>query len=135
MPTALLLVEQDHNHTEAAPQTSHAPANLHAEKPQLPPPNVPSLKQVNSKSILSSHNTHTVLVLQLVFYTVLFTLGLLFLSDMQLRQYPEHFTTSLFTMSAPSETPLPLGTQGATHWVWHVYGYMLKVRVLAYVHY
>lgn len=123
MPTALLLLEQDH---KAALHTNQSPVNLHADTTKLQLPDMPSQPQGISKSIASPHSRH--IVLQLVSYTALFTLCLLSLSDIQLRHYPEHFTTSLFTTPAQAEIPLPLGTKGATHWVWHVYGYMLKVK-------
>ena len=126
VPTALLLLDQDHNYKQAAPHTHQSPVKLHADTTNLQVPEMPSLPQSASKSLSSPHKTQ--IVLQLVSYTAFFTLGSLCLSDMQLRHYPEHFTTSLFTMPRQGATPLPLGTKGATHWVWHVYGYMLKVR-------
>ena len=131
VPTALLLLEQDHNHTQAVSPTSNSPVSLPAGKPKAQQADIPLLQQGVLKSVPSPHKTH--IVFQLLCYTALFTLGLLFLSDMQLRHYPEHFTTSIFMAPVQGETPLPLGTTAPMHWMRHVYGYMLMVSHAAYI--
>ncbi|KAL3134128.1 hypothetical protein ABBQ32_008548 [Trebouxia sp. C0010 RCD-2024] len=123
VPTALLLLEQDRNLDKTAPPAISSHGSLPADKHKLQQPDMPLLHQRVAKPVLSRNKPH--IVLQLLSYTALFTLGLLVLSDMQLRHYPEHFTTSLFKTRVQGATPLPLGTQSPVHWTRHVYGYML----------
>jgi len=69
---------------------------------------------------------------QLLCFFFMFILGLLLLSEMQLRHHLEHFTTStLGSLGRPQATKqqsLPLGASKCQHWTQHVYGYMLTVR-------
>lgn len=121
----MLLLEQDRNLDKTAPPAISSHGSLPADKHKLQQPDMPLLHQRVAKPVLSRNKPH--IVLQLLSYTALFTLGLLVLSDMQLRHYPEHFTTSLFKTRVQGATPLPLGTQSPVHWTRHVYGYMLMV--------
>ena len=62
---------------------------------------------------------------------------LLFLSDIQLRRYPEHWQTSFLRFMLPCPGPKsnrPVGTPAPVHWTRHVYGYMMWVSILALQH-
>ena len=69
-------------------------------------------------------------VIQLILFFCIFLAGLLLLSEMQLRHYPEHFTSSIFSRSdnITQTAAMPLGASEPMHWTRHVYGYMLKVK-------
>ena len=122
-------------------QRSHAsPARFPAENSslqqhgrQLLPPDKPAQQQPQEVAKPVRNQTQTHVVVQLLCYIGLFTAGLIFVSDMQLRHFPEHFTTSLWTPHLKGATPLPIGAKGHAHWMWHVYGYMLTVRSVSAV--
>ncbi|DBA75512.1 hypothetical protein WJX77_011250 [Trebouxia sp. C0004] len=66
---------------------------------------------------------------QLLCFFFMFLLGLLVLSEMQLRHDLEHFARcmsgSLDRPQATKQQSLPLGASKHQHWTQHVYGYML----------
>ncbi len=72
---------------------------------------------------------------QLLCFFFMFMLGLLLLSEMQLRHHQEHFTMStlgsLGSLQVSKQQSLPLGASKCQHWTQHVYGYMLTVRCVA----
>jgi len=72
---------------------------------------------------------------QLLCFFSVFMLGLLLLSETQLRHHQEHFTVStlgsLGSSQASKQQSLPLGASKCQHWTQHVYGYMLTVRCVA----
>lgn len=58
---------------------------------------------------------------------------LLLLSDIQLRQHMDHYKTSFvqYIFPEPGRTySRPVGAPPAVHWTSHVYGYMLKVKLV-----
>ncbi|DBB16916.1 TPA: hypothetical protein ACH3X3_014028 [Trebouxia sp. C0006] len=66
---------------------------------------------------------------QLLCFFSVFMLGLLLLSETQLRHHQEHFTVStlgsLGSSQVSKQQSLPLGASKCQHWTQHVYGYML----------
>lgn len=74
------------------------------------------------------------LCMQFVSSLCLFAVCLLLFSDIQLRPYSDHFTTTIFNNTSAAHgkahNSLPLGAPETMHWTQHVYGYMLTVRAL-----
>lgn len=132
VPTALLLL--DSSNSQIAKRNSASPACFFAENSSfqqhngsLLQPDKPAQQQQEdiAKPVTKQGQMHT--VVQLLCYMGLFTAGLIFISDMQLRHFPEHFATSLMASHIKDASSLPLGAKASAHWTWHVYGYMLTV--------
>jgi len=94
-----------------------------------------SLPDVLQPAKQSMQKQKTRVTCQLLCFFFMFMLGLLLLSEMQLRHHQEHFTMStlgsLGRPQASKQQSLPLGASKCQHWTQHVYGYMLTVRCVA----
>ena len=94
-----------------------------------------SLPDVLQPAKQSMQKQKTRVTCQLLCFFFMFMLGLLLLSEMQLRHHQEHFTMSTLgsfgKQQASKQQSLPLGASKCQHWTQHVYGYMLTVRCVA----
>ena len=130
VPTALLLCDHASKYQLISSETL-PPCSLAADLAKSTKPDCKPSDDMQPAKQAAQRQKYK-FVIHFICFFCMFSAGLLLLSEMQLRHYPEHFTSSIFATSSVSQInlqpTLPLGASQPMHWMRHVYGYMLTVR-------